>query len=172
MKKLLILTGVLLLVSGCNSDISEMRKSITSINLEVKRTVDLYEKSKEVSESLEEQLNTLLTNQSLLSNSSEYSEQVNPLLESLYVFYSSYVEEKKYASSGYGDSALENSEVKQETIEPETLTNLTKVRYYYDDVSNILEQMFITSLPNGNTFFISLEWYKGELIKHEEMVSY
>lgn len=171
-KILLIMTTLLIFVlSGCSSDIKELQGNIVTINNEVKRTVSLYEDSLGVAKSLDADVESILNSQNFLPETDKIGEDLNPHLESLYQFYKTYAEEVE----GY-DFMITDKESEEDIVEvrsqAEELGYYTDVRYYYDDVSNILEQMYITTLPNGNTFMISLEWYKGELIKHEEMVSY
>lgn len=173
MRKTLIVmsTLLLLMLSGCSSEIKDLRKSVATINNEVKRTVSLYEESLKEAEALGTQIEPLLDPQAFLSSEDPKDKSLTPHFENLYSFYNNYVEEVKSYDIMYEGKAEEGT-TEEISIQIDTLSDYTDVRYYYDDVSNILEQMYITSLPNGNTFLISLEWYKGELIKHEEMVSY
>ena len=163
-----------LVLSGCSSDIQDLRKDVATINTEVKRTISLYEESLKTAESLNSEIEVAINDYTLLSGSNTHSGGINPHLENLYSFYNEYIAEVESYSFTYDGKALEEKveETDDTRIEVDALIDYTEIRYYYDDKSNILEQMYITTLPNGSSFIVSLEWYKGELIRHEEMVSY
>lgn len=173
MRKILLLFSTLfiLVLSGCGNEVGELRKHVSTINTEVKRTVSLYEESMKTAESVNSSIEVLFDTQSLLPLEDNLSSDINPYLENLYSFYNTYVEEMDSFDFMYEGKALEEN-AEDLSIQVEDLSSYTVTRYFYDDKSNMLEQMYITTLPNGSTFMISLEWYKGELVKHEEMVSY
>lgn len=173
---------VILFLTGCTSEVDELKRKVETHNSEVSYTFKRYKENKELAEKLNDEVEKAIADGSFeLSNNYNYS-KLSSILSNLKVAYQEAYEEQQFSIEGYvppnpdEDNEMTDEEIQRsiqlqlEDLQQYSLLDGMDTKYYYDDKSNILEQVFIFLLPNNTKFWLSIEWFKGEIIGHEEMV--